>query len=192
MVQNENYSAISNFGTIKESLDIHLKDIKSSYLIKREIEREIPTRTIEERMYQLCNNVRLDCENKFKTDHEYMYLQLNAEKMKYEKLSLEYNSLLSSRNDLNSKFEEIKQSQDLLFSSEKSKNGLLQSKINSLMDELKVTKDEFDQEKNILIRNMNVEKARISDIQHKFNDIVNTMNNQAERFEDEKRSLNVQ
>ena len=62
------------FYGMKESLDEQLRDIRASFMHRREAERDIPNRTIEDRMYQLSYAIRTECENQFKAEHGVLFL----------------------------------------------------------------------------------------------------------------------
>lgn len=96
----------SQFYDIKESLDHTIRDIRSSYSHKKKIEEELPSRSIEERMFTLRQAIRDEMESNFKVEHEKLYNQIHELKAALAHMTNKYNDLMSCRTQLNNKYEE--------------------------------------------------------------------------------------
>ena len=181
-------SSVHQFYHIKQSLNDHLKDIRTTYSIRKDLEREVPSITVEERMMQLSSTIRSECEAKFRNDHEHLYVQLNNSKAQNATLQGKLNDGLNARGDLSQKYEEDRQNQHLQFTAEKSKLAILTNKYEDLQNEFNEFKQAHDDERKILLSQLGTEKARVQGVQSKYTELMSTSADQNIRYEEEKQS----
>ena len=96
----------SQFYELKESLDSTIRDIRCSYTHKRQVEQDVPSRSIEERMFTLRQTIQSEMEANFNVEHDKVYNQVHEVKAALVHMTNKYNDLMSCRTTLNNKYEE--------------------------------------------------------------------------------------